>query len=70
MNVVLSAILIDAVQLAASGDKSDRDLAQTILRYLCEMPVSAGADRTKESAISSEKIRLAEEATRGSFPER
>ena len=59
-----------ALGLAASGDKSDRDLAQSISRYIGEMPFSAGAGRTKESEISPEKIRLVEQETRGSFHER
>jgi hypothetical protein len=56
--------------LAASGDKSDRDLAQAVSRYVGEMPVLAAAGRAKESEIPSEKIRLVEKEIRGSFPER
>ena len=56
--------------LAASGDKSDRDLAQSISRYVGEMPVLAGTGRAKESEIPSEKIRQVDQETRGPFHER
>lgn len=50
--------------LAASGDKSDRDLAQSVSGYVGEMPVLAGASRTKESEIRSEESRVVEQETR------
>ena len=56
--------------LAASGDRSDRDLAQSVARYVGEMPVLAGAGRKKESEIPSEKIRPVEQESGGSFHER
>ena len=56
--------------LAASGDESDRALAHAVAKYVGEMPVLAGAGRTKESGIPSEKIRFVEQETRGSFHER
>jgi type IV secretory pathway VirD2 relaxase len=56
--------------LAASSDKSDRDLAQSVSRYVGEMPFLAGAGRTKESEIPSEKIRRVEPETRRPFHER
>jgi hypothetical protein len=57
--------------LAASGDKSDCDLAHAVSRYVAEMPVvAAGAARTKEMAVSSEKIKLVEQETRGPNLER
>jgi Relaxase/Mobilisation nuclease domain len=56
--------------LAASGVKSDLDLAQSVLRYVGEMPVQAEADRPKESRLSFEDIRLAEQQTRGTIHRR
>ena len=56
--------------LAASGDKSDRDLAQSVSRYVGEMPVLVGAGRAKESEVPSEKIRLVEQEPGGSIRER
>jgi hypothetical protein len=56
--------------LAASGDKSDRDLAHAVSRYVGEMPVLAEAGHTKETAVLSEKIKLVEQETRGQIPER
>ena len=56
--------------LAASGDKSDRDLAQSVSRYVGEMPVLVGAGRAKESEVPSEKIRLVEREPGGSIRER
>jgi hypothetical protein len=47
--------------LASSGDKSDRDLAKSVSRYVDEMPVLAGAGRTKEPEVSSERIALVEQ---------
>jgi hypothetical protein len=56
--------------LATSGDKSDRDLARSVLSYVGEMPILAGAGQPKESEISSEQIRLVEQQTRGPLHER
>ena len=56
--------------LAASGDKYDRDLAQSVSRYVGEMPVLVGAGRDKESEVPSEKIRLVEQEPGGSIRER
>ena len=56
--------------LAGSGDESDRALAHAVAKYVGEMPVLAGAGRTKESGIPSEQIRFVEQETRGSFHER
>ena len=47
-----------AQALAASGDKSDRDLAQSVARYVAEMPVLAGVGRAMESEIPSEQTRF------------
>jgi len=56
--------------LAASGDESDRDLAQSVSTYVDEMLVLVGANRAKELEVPSEEVRLAEPGTRGSFHER
>ena len=59
-----------ALALAASGDKSDRDLAQAVSRYVGEMPVLVEAGRTKESGIASRQVRLVEQESRGLLRER
>ncbi len=59
-----------AQALAASGDKSDRDLAQAVSRYVSEMPVLVEAGRTKESGIASRQAKLVEQESRGSLRER
>jgi Relaxase/Mobilisation nuclease domain len=56
--------------LAASGEKSDRDLAKSVSRFVEEMPVLAGAGRTKEPEISPEKTTLVEQKAGGSLYER
>ncbi len=56
--------------LAASGDKSDQDLARSVSKYVDEMPVFAEAGRPKGTELSVEKIRLVEHAARGPFHER
>ena len=43
--------------LAASGDKSDRDLAQAVAQYVGEMPAVIGADRIDASRVPSEPAR-------------
>ena len=59
-----------AQALAASGDKSDRDLAQSVSRYVGEMPVLAEGGRTKEGAVPFEQATRVDPATRRSFHER
>ena len=39
--------------LAASGDKSDRDLAHAVAKYVGEMPAVTGSDRTDVSRVPS-----------------
>jgi hypothetical protein len=56
--------------LAASGEKSDRDLAKSVSRYVEEMPVLAEAGRMKEPETSPEKIRPLEQKTGESIHER
>jgi hypothetical protein len=56
--------------LAASGDKSDRELAQSVSRCVGEMPFLAGAGRTKESGIPPEEIRRGGPESREPFHER
>jgi len=56
--------------LAASSDKSDRDLAHAVAKYVGEMPVLDGAGQTKESEISSETLRLVKQENRGPLHER
>jgi hypothetical protein len=45
--------------LAASGDKSDRDLAQSVSKYAGEMPVVTGTDRARVSPAPLEPTRQA-----------
>ena len=40
--------------LAASGDKSDRDLALAVAKYVGEMPVVTGTDRAEVSPVAFE----------------
>jgi hypothetical protein len=56
--------------LAGSGDTSDWDLAQSVSKYLGDMPDLGGARRTKESEFSSEKLSVVERQARGSLHER
>ena len=59
-----------AKALAASGDTSDRDLAQVISGFIVEMPFLAGAGRSAELQPSLEKIRPAVWESRGPSLER
>jgi hypothetical protein len=43
--------------LAASGDKSDRDLAHAVAKYVGEMPAVTGADRAGVSRVLSGPVR-------------
>jgi hypothetical protein len=43
--------------LAASGDKSDRDLAHAVAKYVVEMPAVTGADRARISPAPFEPTR-------------
>ena len=43
--------------LAASGDKSDRDLAHAVARYVLEMPAVTGTDRAQVSPVPFEPTR-------------
>jgi Relaxase/Mobilisation nuclease domain len=56
--------------LAASDDRSDRDLAESVSKYVNEMPVSAGTGQARESNIPSEQIRLGGERTQGPIHQR
>ena len=49
--------------LAASGDKSDRDLAESVSRYVGEMQALAGVGRSTDSDITSEQTRLVGQET-------
>lgn len=40
--------------LAASGDKSDRDLAHSVIRYVDEMPVVTGRDGAQIVRVPSD----------------
>jgi Relaxase/Mobilisation nuclease domain len=59
-----------AQALAVSGDRSDRQLAESVARYVFEMPFLAEIGRTKGAQAPSEKVRPQEQETRRSFPER
>ncbi len=59
-----------AQALAASGDRSDRQLAQSVARYVDEMPFLAEIGRTNGTRVTSEKVRPQEQETRGSVRER
>jgi hypothetical protein len=59
-----------ATALAASEDRSDLKLAQSVSRYVAEMPVFAGSVQTKGSEISSEKNMVAEQENRAPLLQR
>ena len=56
--------------LATSGEKSDRDLARFVSRFVGEMPILAGVGRAKESELPSEKSRFVAQENRRSVRER
>lgn len=43
--------------LAASGDRSDRDLAHAVAKYVGEMPAVTGTDRARVSPVPFEPTR-------------
>ncbi len=59
-----------AQALAASGDYSDRQLAESVTRYVSEMPLLAETGRTKGAQVPAERLRPQEQETRGAFRER
>ena len=56
--------------LAASGDVSNRDLAQSVSRFVGDMPIFAGVGRTKELELPSEQSRVAAQENPGLLRER
>ena len=56
--------------LAASGDKVDRDLAQSVYTFVGDMPVLADADRAERANVQSQKITALEQKTQDSVRER
>jgi hypothetical protein len=56
--------------LATSGDKVDRDVAQSVYTFVDEMPVLANVDRAERANVLSQRIRPQKQETRDAVPER